>query len=150
MSTVNHRHTVPGELGHVRSFPFLDFWVAFNYLFLGGTLVFNNRQGTSHLFRNVLLVSLLLASYHLLVCLNTIPIWLLPEYHLVALVAICTRQYQTMIALTCALGASPDLPSYSSCSFIHQHLLDFDIVIFQSLVVPAEVCSVHHILNQFP
>ena len=39
--------TVPGELGHVRSFPFLDFWDAFNYLFLGGTLVFNN--GKEHL-----------------------------------------------------------------------------------------------------
>ena len=35
------------------------------------------------------------------------------EDHLAALVAICTRQYQTTIALTCALGASPDLPSYT-------------------------------------
>ena len=35
---------VPGELGHVRSFPFLEFlWVAFHYLFLSGTLVNNNN-----------------------------------------------------------------------------------------------------------
>ena len=104
-------HIVPGELGHVRSFPFLDFLGCFQ-LFISQWYTGLRQQGTSHLFQNVLLVSLLLASYHLSVCLNTILIQLLSESHLAALIAICTHQYQTTIVLICVLDTSLNLLSY--------------------------------------